>query len=182
MDIYDATNRVADVLMSLKTDYLVVGSIASSYYGIPRSTTDADFVVEFRQGLIVELANALGSAFRLDLQMQLEIFSGKRFYKFEVIGTVFHVDVFDLQTTAYDQERFQRRRPVPLGERMIYLPTPEDVLIMKLRWQRSKDLEDARAVMAVQRPNLDWEYLERWCEHFGAAPLLAQLRDETAKF
>ncbi len=36
--------------------------------------------------------------------------------------------------------------------------------MQKLRWGRSKDLDDARDVLAVQGPEtLDMAYIEAWC-------------------
>ena len=61
-----------------------------------------------------------------------------------------------------------------------YLPSPEDVVITKLRWsrhgQRQKDLGDARDVIAVSGPQLDWRYVERWCDVHETRKLLDDLR------
>ena len=43
--------RVADALTGSGVAYLLTGSFSSNYYGIPRSTKDADFVVELRSGV-----------------------------------------------------------------------------------------------------------------------------------
>ena len=40
----EATAAVIDALNALAVPYLLVGSFASNFYGIPRSTQDADFV------------------------------------------------------------------------------------------------------------------------------------------
>ena len=48
--------------------------------------------------------------------------------------------------------------------RTTWLPTPEDLIVQKLRWGRAKDLDDARDVLAVQGPEtLDMSYIEYWC-------------------
>jgi len=39
----EATVAVIDALQALDIPYILVGSLASSLYGIPRSTKDADF-------------------------------------------------------------------------------------------------------------------------------------------
>jgi hypothetical protein len=68
-------------------------------------------------------------------------------------------------------EFFRRRRTfVPILGREVWLPAPEDVIVQKLRWGRSKDLDDARDVLAVQGPEtLDMDYIERWCTAHGTA-------------
>jgi hypothetical protein len=51
----------------------------------------------------------------------------------------------------------------------------------KLRWARAKDREDVRAVIGVQQDNLDWPYIEGWCERHGARALLDQIRRSVPK-
>ena len=53
-------------------------------------------------------------------------------------------------------------------QRETWLPTPEDVVVQKLRWGRNKDLDDARDVLAVQgTDSLDMPYIEKWCAEHG---------------
>ena len=47
MSIEEATARVLDVLNELEIPYVLVGAFASNYYGLARSTHDADFVAVF---------------------------------------------------------------------------------------------------------------------------------------
>jgi hypothetical protein len=60
------------------------------------------------------------------------------------------------------------------------LPTPEDVIVMKLRWaehgQRAKDIEDVRNVIAVQGEHLDWDYVHFWCDQHGTRQQLNAIR------
>lgn len=67
----------------------------------------------------------------------------------------------------------RERRFVPLLDREIWLPTAEDVIVQKIRWGRSKDLDDARDVLAVQGPEtLDMPYIENWCATHGTSQRL----------
>jgi hypothetical protein len=66
-----------------------------------------------------------------------------------------------------------------------WLPTPEDVIVQKIRWclggRRSKDYDDTVAVMAVQgKSKLDWPYIEKWCGEHGTLEVLAQAKAEAA--
>ncbi len=58
--------------------------------------------------------------------------------------------------------------------------SPEDVTVTKLRWtlmaNRSKDRDDARDVIAVQGGQLNWDYVQRWCEQHGTRALLDEIR------
>jgi hypothetical protein len=45
------TVRVADALKACGIAYMLSGSFASNFYGIPRSTKDADFVVQLQTAI-----------------------------------------------------------------------------------------------------------------------------------
>jgi hypothetical protein len=96
------------------------------------------------------------------------------------LPTRFDIELFRLSQDAHHAERFQRRCRRAIGEldREAWIPTAEDVIIQKLRWQRRRDVEDAKNVLAVQFNTLDWEYLRRWTTIHGTLALLNQLRDE----
>jgi hypothetical protein len=83
-----------------------------------------------------------------------------------------------LRDDPHDQERFRRRRTVALLGRSISLPSPEDVIITKLRWLRKKDREDIGGVIAVQGDALDWDYIYRWCDQHGSRGVLEEIRRE----
>jgi len=81
-----------------------------------------------------------------------------------------------LSQDPHDQSRFERRRAVQLHDRRLWLPSPEDVVVTKLRWARGKDKDDVRDVMAVQRDKLDWGYIEQWCRRHGTLALMEEIR------
>jgi hypothetical protein len=178
MSIYDATLAMIDALETLGIDYLLVGSLAASYYGLSRSTTDADFVLQLKQHRLKEIVERMGGGYRLEPQTAFEVFTNKRVDVIHVVGTIFKIDVFPLSDDSFDQTRFQRRIKGQIAGRVVSLPTAEDVIIMKVRWHRALDLEDAKYVLSIQSPSLDWPYIERWCEAHGTRQVLEDLRRE----
>jgi hypothetical protein len=56
------------------------------------------------------------------------------------------------------------------------VPTPEDIVIQKLRWGRAKDLTDAAALISVRGMLLDWPYIEKWCGIHGSLPRLEAIK------
>ena len=172
---------VAGVLEQLGLAYMVVGSFSSNVYGVPRSTHDADFVVQFERVGVDAVVKALGGGYELDPQMSFETVTATSRYRIRHVATAFTIELFLLSDDAHDRERFARRRRMPVeggGEAIV--PSAEDVIVTKLRWsrqgQRRKDLEDAQGVMAVQRDALDWDYIHRWCDLHGTRPLLDRVR------
>ena len=86
------------------------------------------------------------------------------------------MEFFLLSDDPHYQERFRWRVSHPLLGRNVWFPTPEDVVITKLRWGRPKDGDDVRDVIAVQADNLDWGYIHSWCDRHGTRALLEQIR------
>ncbi|MFQ5490802.1 MAG: hypothetical protein ACE5GE_08790 [Phycisphaerae bacterium] len=169
-----------DALESASLPYMVVGSLSSSLYGIPRSTRDADFVIQLGDRPIQELVDGMGPKFKLDPQLSFETVTCTSRYIVNTEKGLFRIELFLLSDDPHDQERFSRRRQSQVLGRTTIVPTPEDVIVTKIRWskqgQRSKDTDDARNVMAVQGGNLDWDYIHRWCDEHGTRQLLDDIR------
>lgn len=178
----DATAAVIDALGDLAVPYMVVGSLATNLYGIPRSSQDADFVIYLESISLQDLAQRLGPALPIDPQPTFESVTGTICHHIRLPDPPFHIELFRLSEDPHDQARFQRRRQVHIGDRETFAPTAEDVLITKLRWalhaQRTKDSDDIRSVLSVQQGNLDWNYIHSWCDQHGTRELLDQIRQE----
>jgi len=172
---------VVAALERLGVPYMLVGSFSSNVYGIPRSTHDADFVVQLGHVGVDAILNALGPGFDLDPQMSFETVTATSRYRIRHRATAFTIELFLLSDDAHDRERFGRRRRMPVeGGGEAFVPSAEDVIVTKLRWSRqghrTKDLEDAQSVLVVQRDALDWDYVHRWCDLHGTRQLLDQIR------
>jgi len=164
-----------DALNASGISYLLAGSLSSNFYGIPRSTLDADFVIHLGNQPLSCLLTHLPAEFKLDLQMQFEGITGTYKNVVTVEESDFSVELFRLSQDAHDQERFRRRVEVALLQRRTFLPTAEDVIVTKLRWCRNKDRDDIRDVIVVQRDAVDWNYVHRWCDQHGTRALLEEI-------
>jgi len=180
MTLQEATAAVIDAMDALEVRYMLVGSLSCSYYAIPRSTQDADFVVQLDPGAISSLASRLGDAFQLDRQMSFETVAAPRRYILRLVDGTFVVELFLLDDDAHDQQRFARRCRRRILDRDVAIPTAEDIIITKLRWshagRRGKDMDDAQNVIAVQGNWIDWAYVNSWCDRHGTRELLDQVR------
>lgn len=156
--------------------YLLAGSFASNVYGIPRSTKDADFVVQLHGGLGREFDKQLGDEFELDPQLSFETVTGTYRQLIRHSKSTFTIEIFLLSKDPHDQERFARRREQDFFGRQVWLLSPEDLIISKLRWARVKDKEDILNVMAVQAARLDWKYIREWCIRHGTLSLMEEIR------
>ena len=176
MTVESATLRVVDALHAAGIRYMLVGSFSSNYYGLPRSTKDADFVLQLEKEQLEILAGHLEADFLLDPQLCFEKNTGTFKHRLHSKRSAFELELFILSGDEHEQQRWLRRRAVPLFDRQVFLPSPEDVIITKLRWARSKDKEDVGGVIAVQGNQLDWPYIHHWCERHGTRGRLDEIR------
>ena len=186
MTTQEIVRRVVDALEQLGVPYMIVGSFSSNAYGVARNTQDADFVVQLEPTKLSQLTATLWPDFQLNPQVSFETVTATTRYVLDVPAVDFKVELFLLSDDPHDRARFERRRRLEVLGGPAYLPSPEDVVITKLRWSqhsyRQKDLSDARDVSAVSGPQLDWGYIERWCDEHGTRKLLDDLRRSIGPF
>jgi len=179
MSSTDLVLQVIKVFDELRVPYMLVGSFSSNYYGRPRSTKDADFVIEITADQLSGFRTKLGPGMVFDPQMSFETVTMTTRYLISHPESAFKIELFLLTEDPHNQERFKRRIAVDFEGYPVSLPTAEDVIIQKLRWgksgRRSKDIEDAKEVLRVQAGQLDIAYVRRWCDQHGSTPLLEQL-------
>ncbi len=167
---------LARTLGELGIDYMLVGSFASSQYSFPRSTKDADFVIDVPPGQIGRLYESLEGEWTIDSQITFESITGSKKLELRHPGTKFLIELFFLTDDPHHRERWARRQQRRVGEEFLWFPSPEDVIIQKLRWGRPKDLDDSTAVISVQASALDFPYIEKWCRQHGTLDRLEAIR------
>lgn len=163
-------------------EHMLTGALACGFHGIPRSTKDVDVVVSVSRSLgMDEIISRLHGNVSFDPQVQFDTLTwGKRLVGKTVQPPPLKVELFELFEDPFVMTQFARKRRLfshQIG-RATWLPTPEDLVVQKLRWGRSKDLDDARDVLAVQgTETLDLAYIENWCAQHGSSQ---RLRDALA--
>lgn len=166
---------VVKALDAATIPYMIVGSFSSNAYGIPRSTKDADFVVQLGNAPLSALLQHLPPGFRLESQIGFKTITSTTRYRMHYDPIHFMIELFELSDDPHDQSRFQRRCKITAYGALTYLPTPEDVVITKLRWSRqghrAKDIEGVQSVLAVQAGNLDLAYIRHWADVHGTREL-----------
>ncbi len=187
MNCVDLVCRVVGVLDRAGVPNMVVGSIAANLYRYPRSTEDADIVIESPREVAELLKREFDDVLKLNPQLRFENVTGTTYVALDFPKLHFRVELFKLRDNPYDQERFRRRVRLDLGPCSAFVLTPEDVLLSKLRWiviaNRAKDLDDAMQVLISKFKTMDWDYLRRWSVELGVVEGLEKLlaaKDEYA--
>jgi hypothetical protein len=181
-DALVATLALTGVLDELVVPYLVAGSLASSYHGIPRSTADSDLVAALAVEHAVPLVSRLTPAFYVDLDRVCDAIQRRSSFNAIHLATMVKVDVFILKDTPLGRQEMERRQPMhlpDLPETVLHVASAEDTVVQKLAWYRlgrevsEHQWKDVLGIIKVRRQGLDLAYLR----HAAAALAISDLLD-----
>lgn len=168
--------RVIGALNLAGIPHMLVGAFSRNAYAPPRSTQDADLVVALAGHSLRPVVEALGADFSLASQTGFETNTGTVRDTLVHEDAHFAIELFHLSVDAHDQERFSRRRSTSFDGEPTCIPTPEDVIVTKLRWARPKDVADIRDILRFMEPDaIDWHYLHRWTALHGTREALDKI-------
>ncbi len=179
--------RVVEILERIGVDYLIGGSVASSVLGEPRATEDADIIADIHMEHADDLVTALELEFYVDAEAVRDAIRRRSSFNVIHLERMQKVDVFVLSDRAEDREEMARRQKrllVTNPDRQAYLPSPEDLVLQKLRWFHEggrvsdRQWRDALGILKVQSQNLDLGYLRGWGRKMGVDDLLERILEE----
>jgi hypothetical protein len=168
MEIADIAGQVIERIEGTGVPYMLVGALAAGTYGIPRATRDVDFLVPVTTGGgVVAIIKALGDIIVFEEQAVFDTLTwGKRHVGKTLALPPIKIELFEIFDDPFVLREFERRQQIfiPILGRSGWIPSAEDVIVQKLRWGRSKDLDDVTDILAVQgSESLDMAYVESWC-------------------
>jgi len=177
---------VIDQLERLEIPYMLVGSFASNYWGRPRFTHDADMIVDIPASKAASLACALEADFCASSFVIEEAIAKRSHFNVIHLEQSFKVDFWMRRDELYAREDFYRRRRVTMFGRPVWVNSPEDTILNKLRWYKispvlDRQLQDALEVYEIQETDLDQAYLDKWAARLGVTDLLTRTRAEAAR-
>jgi len=171
---------VLDLLTDLGIPYAVIGALAVSYYGIPRSTTDADVAIwltgtgKSDRDLTKDLTAA---GYRTELK-RADIDD-------PIVGAIIaedeHQDRVDLRlgVRGMDPEAVSRCVTASLLDSSVRIIAGEDLIAMKIFAGGFKDTEDVQGILEVSGHLLNLDLLRKLARRYGVH--VAQTLEELLK-
>ncbi|HKR66826.1 MAG TPA: hypothetical protein VJZ00_24075 [Thermoanaerobaculia bacterium] len=172
MTTRDLLARIVAALNAAEVPYMLTGSYASSLHSIPRATKDIDIIIFPNRDQLTRFIELLpADAYYTDLEDAMDALRHRG--QFNVIdhATGWKVDFILPAFDEFHVEEFARRRDLDAEGLTVSVVSPEDIILAKLAWAKAgrseRQIEDAVTVLRVQRPTLDFAYLERWVRKLG---------------
>lgn len=144
--------------------YMLTGSVAMSIYIVPRATKDIDFVVALQPEDIDKIAIRFSAGYYCNKEAMADALRHKMLFNIIDASTGFKADFIPLNSTAYEQIKFGRRRETDFIGNQVYVISPEDLIVSKLVWiqelQSAQQMIDIQNLLALE--NLDRDYIVNW--------------------
>jgi len=175
----DALQLVLSNLENHQIHYMVTGSFASNMHGVPRTTYDADIVVDVSRYSLERFLQSLGDDFYVSHEAAKEALKSRRMFNVIHLETGFKLDLIIKKTRPFSEEEFTRREQVSFLDQQRWFASAEDVILSKLEWSKQGESEkqyiDALNIAKVQGDNLAVPYLKKWARDLDVHDLLEKL-------
>lgn len=174
---YPALGDLTAWLEAEHVDYVLIGGLSVSILSQPRPTLDIDLVVWLEpEGW--ERFLETGRLFRFVPRRAdaLEFARHRRVLLIQHEPTGIGIDI-SFGALPFEKEMIERSRVFDLGNIPLRVPTPEDLIIMKLIAHRDRDLRDVDNLMSVYT-DLDFHRIKYWVHEFALVLETPELEDE----
>ena len=178
-DQLDVLKDVARRLEKAAIPYMVSGSVAMTFYALPRMTRDIDIVIELSAPDAARISKLFAGDFYVDEEDVRECIKTAGMFNIIHNRSMVKIDFILRKSSDYRETEFRRRRAIEIEGVAVSVVTPEDLLLSKLEWaqesQSELQLGDIRNLIN-QRADLDWSYISSWADRLGLGTALAKLR------
>jgi hypothetical protein len=173
MTAEDIFRRILEALSTAGIPYMLTGSFASAYHGVPRATQDINLVIAPTAHQLQHLVRLLpDSEYYASEEAALDAL--RREAQFNVIdfATGWKIDLIIRKSRLFSRTEFERRSAVDLFGLQIFVASAEDILLAKLEWakagQSMRQLEDCATILRTRREELDYTYINVGCFNSGS--------------
>lgn len=173
--------RLIAKLDAARIPYMLVGSMASSIHGKPRSTRDVDVVIRpVSQDALEELIGQLpNDDYYVSDDAAREAFRRRTQFNVIEMASMWKADLIIPEASPFQESEFGRRIKVPFAGALLYVASAEDSIIAKLDWSRrsesDRQLQDVADIVAVKANALDLAYVQHWVRELGLDALWSRV-------
>lgn len=172
----DLIHLVSGRLESAGIGYMLVGSLASSFHGEPRSTRDIDIVIDpTAESLNRFLREVAADDLYVDQASASDALAAQTQFNIIDQGSAWKIDLIIRKDRPFSREELGRRLAVRVLDVDTYVATAEDTIVAKLEWawsgESERQLRDVASILAANGDTLDHTYLATWIVALGLEQL-----------
>jgi hypothetical protein len=175
--------NIVEKLEQAGIGYVICGSIAASFYGVERSTQDADIIISSTEEQLAKFLKLLGDSYYVSEDTALDALKRRTMFNIIDLENAWKADLIILKETDFGAKEFQRKREEILLGKDLYILSPEDIVLSKLVWaeqsRSQQQYSDASRILEVWSGHLDMKYLNKWAKELGVEKALAEIIEAT---
>jgi hypothetical protein len=178
----DFLARLAAKLRAAEVPHMVVGSFASSFHGVPRSSQDLDLVIDPEPASLRRLlADLPPDEYYVDENTAMDALRARGQFNIVDMASAWKADLIVRKARRFSIEELRRRTEGDLMGARVFVASAEDTIIAKLEWAKAGggselQLRDVSGILEL-RSDLDYAYLEHWIAELGLAEEWARVRN-----
>jgi len=155
-------SKTLSLLEKEKIPYLLIGGLAAGVLGEPRMTQDIDLIIFAPKKSVPEIIKkAVNEGFQANSRVILNDVELKGAFRLDFDGL--WTDII-ISSTKFEESAFKRKKQITLLGRKTFIPSAEDLILLKLIPGREKDMLDIKSIIERQKGKLDRKYLEKWAQ------------------
>ncbi len=164
-------------------DYVLIGGLAVNYYGRPRSTLDADIIIEKDFVKIRELQKCLIDNNFLVAEDEIidAVNEGTHCSIFWNKDTLLRLDI-KVPTRLLEEEALINKRKTSVFGLNLFIQIPEEIITAKLIYGSDQDHDDAYGMILRLKDQLDYKLLEMLAKREKVFDKLSSLLEESKQF
>lgn len=154
------------MLEGMEIPYMLTGSLALNIYTMPRATRDIDFIIEIKQKDVKRFTDALKDNYYYYEPAILEEIRRQGMFNIIHLVSSYKIDLIVRSADAFEVAKFRNRRMIDYLGNSLFVISPEDLIISKLRWIQSTESELHKRDISnlLKYPQLDMDYIIEWCK------------------
>jgi hypothetical protein len=146
--------------------YCLIGGLATGAWGTVRATQDVDFLMLLDHETRDHVLSILDSRdFKRDARWA-EVNPMLKGIVTRLRHGPYPVDLLQPRD-RHEEETLARRRLVQIEKTSIWVASPEDLILLKIKAGRDLDFIDAKTIIARRGETLDVEYLWSWADRLS---------------
>lgn len=175
----DILKQVCRQLDAHDIPYMLTGSFAANFYAVPRMTRDIDIVIAIQTKEADKIFRIFKNDFYVDRNSIDDAIEYRNMFNIIHNEYAFKIDFIIRKDSEYRLVEFTRRKRIQLEDVLIWIVSPEDLIISKLYWAKDSlsemQIKDVKNLLSTIL-KLDHDYILKWVDQLNLTVIYDKAR------